>query len=234
MEFKTTVTRNVLENTPLAIHKLIASISCRQLSAWHGATAGVCLPENCNQSVQSHSLSVTFMHLNCKLFISSSLQQSSSLWFFFFFSFFLLAASDPASHCYSVCQVSVGETVLEHQPSQGLCLQGLWWLHSALLPSLPAVQIITHGRAHRCVTLVTLCCLGKEMHECLGLSPSSKIKLCVSFAFFCPLTSLSWDPSWNTASRSQCRKDVELLDWVQRMGTKMTVGAGASLPWSQA
>lgn len=148
------------------------------------------LPENCNQSVQSHSLSVIFMHLNCKLFTSSSLQQSY-LCVGFFCSFFLFATSDPANHRSLVCQVSAGKIVLEQQPSQGLCLQGLWWLHYALLPSLPTAQIITHGRVHHCVAFVTLCCLEKETHECLDLYPGSKIKLCMSSSLFCPFTSLS-------------------------------------------
>lgn len=152
MEFKNTTTTNILENTLLAIHKLIVSISCRQIS-------GVCL---CLKTATRLSSLILWVSFSCIWTVNYlSLHPCSRVHlcdFFFFFCthFFLFATSEPANHCYSVCQVSAGDTVLEQQPSQGLSLQGLWWLHSALLPSLPAVQIITHGRAHRCVTLVTL------------------------------------------------------------------------------
>lgn len=219
MEFKNTATKSALENTPLTVHKLIVSISRRQISAWHGATAGVCLCLKTATSLSSLILWVSFSCIWTVNYLSLHPCSRVHLCDFFFFSFFSLwfiRSYQPL--LFSVPDLSRGDC-LSSSPLKGLCLQGLWW-QCPPLPSLPAVQVITHGRVHCCVTLVTLCCQGKKTHECLDLSPSSKIKLCMSSSLFCPLTSLSWDPSWNTASRSQCRKDVDCWSesraWIQR------------------
>lgn len=62
MEFKNSATRNVLENMPSAIRKLIVSISCGQISAWRGATAGVCL---CLKTATSLSSLILWVSFSC-------------------------------------------------------------------------------------------------------------------------------------------------------------------------
>lgn len=121
-----------------AIHKLIVSISyVYSCLAWSYSKGGS-LPENCNQSVQSHALSLILRQRNCGSFISSSLPAG-----FIFAMLFLL--SFPLCHMQQVSRsfqppvfgvpgVSRGETVPEQQPLQGLCLQGLCSLHSAMVP----------------------------------------------------------------------------------------------------
>lgn len=191
MEFKNTATRNVLENIPSAIHKLIVSISCGQISAWHGATAGMCLCLKTATNLSSLILWVSFSCIWPVNFLSlHPCSRVSYLWWGFFCSFFFPLPHQILPTTAVQCARTQQGRLLDPQPSQGLCLQGLWWLHRALLLSLPAVQILTHGRVHRSVTLVTLLPGRGDARESWFVSQLKNKALHQLFSFLSPYFSL--------------------------------------------
>lgn len=157
------------------------SISCVDSCLAWSYSKGGSLPENCSQSVQSHSHAAELWIIPLFILVAGSI----------FAMLFLL--SFPLCHTqqlstsfqppvFGVPGLSRGNKIFEQQPLQGLCLRGLRSLLGAAVPARCSnhCRTIALGRAHRCLTLVMLCSLQKETRECLGLD--LKIKLCVSDA----------------------------------------------------
>lgn len=138
--------------------------------AWSYSKGGS-LPENCNQSAQSHALSLVLIHLNCPSLLSSSVQQGS-FWQCSFCSVSLFAtcsrSADASNHLHFGWEVSAGQRLhLSTSPCEACVCKDSG--HCTVPWSLPG------PRVHHGVTLVTLCSLEKETHECLGLYASLKI-----------------------------------------------------------
>ena len=161
-----------------AILKLIVSISYMDSCLAWSYSKGRSLPENCMQSVQSHAWSLILVQLNYASLTSPSLQQGSSLQCSASPVFLSATCSRSADPCL-LCQVSAGERPdLSNSPCEDCVCKDSG--HCTVPQSLPAAWTIALGRVHHCVTLMMLCSLEEETHECLGFVAQLKIKLCMS------------------------------------------------------
>lgn len=204
-----------------SILKLVVSISWRQISAWHGAAARVCL---CLKTATNLSSLILWVSFPCIWTVNYlSLPPCSRVHLCnVFFAHFSSATSDPASHRSLVCQVSAGETVLEQQPSQGLCLQGLWWLHSALLP--PRCTNHHTGQSPPLCDLSDTLLPGKGDTWVPWLVSQLKNKALHELFYFLPLYSPLLRSLLEYCVQLPTQERCGLLEWVQRMGTKMERG----------
>lgn len=150
-----------------AIHKLIVSISyvdsCLAWSYSNWVKRQPTCPVSCLWV--SFSCSSTVDHLF--LLHCSRVHLCSAFCQVFHFAT-SIGPEDPSNHQYLVCQVCTGERPYQRN---GLCKACVCKdCGCCTVPwSFVAAWAILLGRTHHYATLVTLCSLEKETHECLGL-----------------------------------------------------------------